>query len=281
MPLLVVATPIGNLSDLSPRALESLRAADAVVAEDTRHTRGLLTHHGLHKPLLSLPAFDEANRLGPLVDRLIAGETLALVTDAGTPGVSDPGSALVAAAWEAGVAVSPVPGPSAALAAVSASGFDTSRFCVLGFLPRKGEGRRQVLGFIEQSGLVTVLFEAGNRIADTLAELASRWPTRRALLARELTKLHEELVRAPLPELAAKFAEGARGEVALVLDGAAPPPADAPLEPLEDAIRARLAAGAHVKEVARALADAYGLPRQEVYARAVALRAEGEGGESS
>lgn len=277
MPLLVVATPIGNLSDLSPRALEALRTADAIVAEDTRHTRGLLAHHDVHKPLLSLPAFDEANRLGPLVARLVAGETLALVTDAGTPGVSDPGSALVAAAWEAGAPVSPIPGPSAALAAVSASGFDTSRFCVLGFLPRKGEGRRQALGFIEKFGLTTVLFEAGNRTAETLAELAARWPTRRALVARELTKRHEELVRAPLPALAARFADGARGEVAIVLEGGAPAGEPAPLEPLDDAIRARLAGGASVKDVAKALAEAYGLPRQEVYARAVAIRAAGEG----
>src|SRR3954471_9103003 len=113
MPLYVVATPIGNLSDLSPRALETLRAVDAIVAEDTRHTRGLLTHFDVHKPLLSLPAFDEKQRVGPLVQRLVAGETLALVTDAGTPGISDPGSVLVAAAWEAGVKVVPLPGPSA------------------------------------------------------------------------------------------------------------------------------------------------------------------------
>lgn len=277
MPLYVVATPIGNLGDLSPRALEVLRGADAIVAEDTRHTRGLLTHFDVHRPLVSLPAFDEKRRVGPLAERLAAGESLALVTDAGTPGVSDPGSELVRAAWEAGATVVPLPGPSSALAALSASGFDTSRFFVAGFLPRKGTARREALEELRRLRAALVLFEAGNRTGDTLAELAALFGPRLALVARELTKLHEELVRGPLPELAARFADGARGEVVIVIapPDAAPDPAAA-LPPLDEAVRSRLAAGERIGELARALAEAYGVAKAEVYARALALRDEPE-----
>jgi len=271
MPLSVVATPIGNLSDLSPRAREVLGACDAVVAEDTRHTLGMLTHFGIRKPLLSLPAFDEAARLGPLVERLKAGEHLALVTDAGTPGVSDPGALLVAAAWEAGIVPSPVPGPSAAIAALSASGFDSARFLFWGFLPRKGEGRREALDVVRRSGLCTIVFEAGNRTGETLAELAESLPGRRVLVARELSKAYEELVRGPIGEVAARFTDGARGEVVLVIEGG-PPVSDVDLPPVDDAIRTRLAAGERVKEVAKTIADAYGLPRSEAYARVLSLR---------
>lgn len=273
MPLYVVATPIGNLQDLPPRALETLRQVDAIVAEDTRHTRGLLTHFDVHRPLVSMPAFDEKRRVGPIAERLAAGESLALVTDAGTPGVSDPGSELVRAAWEAGVKVVPIPGPSAAITALSASGFDTSKFFVGGFLPRKGGARREALEELQRLRAAIVLFEAGNRTGETLADLAEALGPRLGLVARELTKLHEELVRAPLPELARTFAEGARGEVVIVVDA---PAGDtdkaAGLPPLDEAVKARLAAGERIGELARALAEAYGVPKQEVYARALALR---------
>src|SRR5438270_13470347 len=145
MPLYVVATPIGNLGDITQRAREVLAACDAVVAEDTRHSGNLLKHLGLHKPLLSLPAFDEAARIAPLVRRLTSGESLALITDAGTPAVSDPGSVLVRRASEEGVQVVPVPGPNAAVAAVSISGFPEGRFHFAGFLPRKATQRSQML----------------------------------------------------------------------------------------------------------------------------------------
>jgi 16S rRNA (cytidine1402-2'-O)-methyltransferase len=274
MPLYVVATPIGNLEDLSPRARRVLSEVDAVVAEDTRHTRGLLSHEGLAKPLCSLPAFDEKERVAPLVARLAAGETLALVTDAGTPAVSDPGEALVDAAREAGVTIVPVPGPSAAIAALSASGLSSSRFTFLGFLPRKGEARRELVGELRRRRETVILYEAGNRTGETLAELAAALGPRRAVVARELTKLHEEIVRAPLPELAERFREGARGEVVLVVEGAGDVAQDATLPPLDEAVRARLAAGERLSDLARALADAYGMPRQEVYARALALKEE-------
>lgn len=276
--LFVVATPIGNLADLTTRALETLREADAVIAEDTRRTRGMLTHFGISRPLLSLPAFDEQNRVEPLVRRLVEGQNLALVTDAGTPGVSDPGGLLVDAAWNAGVRVVPIPGASASLAAISASGLRTERFFFAGFLPRKGGARRDALDELLRSRAAVVIFEAGNRVAATLTDLADALGPRRALVARELTKLHEELARAPLPELASRFADGARGEVVIVVDapGEGAPPAEEELPPLEEAIAARLAAGDRLKDLSRALAEAYRLPRQEVYARALRLRADEE-----
>ncbi len=273
MTLYVVATPIGNLEDLSPRAQRLLGEVDAIVAEDTRHTRQLLTHFGLSRPLESLPAFDEAARTGPLVARLVAGQSLALVTDAGTPAVSDPGEKLVDAAREAGVEVVPIPGPSAAIAALSASGLDSSRFCFVGFLPRKGPARREAIDELARSRVTTILYEAGNRLGPTLAELAAALGPRRAMVARELTKLHEQTVRRPLPELAERFAEGARGEVVVVVEGAREVPVAADeLPPLDEAIRARLAAGERTGEVAKALAPGYGLSRHDLYARVLALR---------
>lgn len=272
--LSVVATPIGNLSDLSPRALETLRESDAIVAEDTRHTRGLLTHFDVHRPLLSLPAFDEEGRIGPLVERLKRGERLALVTDAGTPGISDPGNALVAAAWEAGVWVVPIPGPSAVATALSVSGFPAGRFHFAGFLPRKGEARREVIAEVAAQRVPTVLFEAGNRVGATLRDLAERCGPRVAVVARELTKRHEELARAPLPELAQRFPEDVRGEVVIVVSGATEETATRQAGELDDALRRALASGERLSEAARTVAAALALPRQEVYARALALRDE-------
>ncbi len=279
--LYVVATPIGNLGDLSPRAAEVLRAASAVVAEDTRRTRRLFAHLGAEPPpLLSLPAFDERGRLGPLLGRLEAGESLALCTDAGTPGVSDPGQRLVAAAWELGARVVPIPGPSAALAALSASGLPSDRFLVAGFLPRKGGGRARALEALARLPATLVLFEAGNRTAATLDDLRRALGDRRAVLARELTKLHEELARGRLSELLARFPGEVRGEVTLVVEGAgdgggAEEEAAAPgeVEPLEEELSRRLGAGEPASALARDVARARGLPRREVYALLSRLKA--------
>ncbi len=279
--LYVVATPIGNLGDLSPRAAEVLRAASAVVAEDTRRTRRLFAHLGAEPPpLLSLPAFDERGRLGPLLGRLEAGESLALCTDAGTPGVSDPGQRLVAAAWELGARVVPIPGPSAALAALSASGLPSDRFLVAGFLPRKGGGRARALEALARLPATLVLFEAGNRTAATLDDLRRALGDRRAVLARELTKLHEELARGRLSELLARFPGEVRGEVTLVVEGAgdgggAEEEATAPgeVEPLEEELARRLGAGEPASALARDVARARGLPRREVYALLSRLKA--------
>jgi 16S rRNA (cytidine1402-2'-O)-methyltransferase len=271
--LYVLATPIGNLGDLSPRAAEVLRAVAAVVAEDTRRTQKLFAHLGAASPpLLSLPAFDERARVGGLVARLAAGEDLALCTDAGTPGISDPGAALVAAAWEAGARVISVPGASAALAALAASGFPADRFVFAGFLPRKGAGRAEALAWLARAGTTAVLYEAGNRTVETLRDLSGALGDRPALLARELTKLHEELLRAPLGALAELLAgrDEVKGEVTVVVGP--PDPAArveaapaAPAEALGDELRRRLAAGEAPSALARDVARARGLKRSDVY----------------
>jgi len=199
------------------------------------------------------------------VSRLAAGQAVALCTDAGTPGVSDPGAALVAAAWAAGARVVPVPGASAALAALSASGLPADRFFFAGFLPRKGGGRAEQLAFLAGLPATLVLYEAGNRTADTLADLAAALGDRPAAVARELTKLHEEIARGRLSELAARFGGEVRGEVTIVVAGADAAPAAAPEEPLEDELRRRLAAGEPPSGLAREVARARGLKRGDVY----------------
>ena len=187
MALYVVATPIGNLGDLTERAREVLAACDGVIAEDTRHTGRLLKHLGIHKPLHALPAFDEAARVAPLVRHLLDGASLALVSDAGTPAVSDPGAALVRRAVEAGVQVIPVPGASAAIAAVSVSGFPEGRFHFAGFLPRKPSQRERMLAELRTLRAQLVFYESPQRLPRTLAELRTALGDREALVAQELT----------------------------------------------------------------------------------------------
>ncbi len=267
--LWVLATPIGNLSDLSPRAAEVLTRVSAVAAEDTRRTRKLYAHLGAPAPaMLSLPAFDERGRLAPVLERLRAGEEVALCTDAGTPGVSDPGAALVAAAWEAGARVVPVPGPSAALAALAASGLSADRFTFAGFLPRKGGARAEALRWLATQPCTLVLYEAGNRTKETLIDLAGALGDRPAAVARELTKLHEEISRGLLSELAARIQGEVRGEVTLVVGPptAGAPAAEAPPEvPLEEELRARLARGDPPSTIAKEVAKTRGLVRSDVY----------------
>jgi 16S rRNA (cytidine1402-2'-O)-methyltransferase len=266
--LYVVATPIGNLGDLSPRAAEVLREVRAVAAEDTRRTLKLFAHMGAPAPeLLSLPAFDERGRVARIVERLRDGETIALCTDAGTPGVSDPGAALVAAAWAAGARVVPIPGPSAALGALSASGFPADRFLFAGFLPRKGGARAEALRSLAAAACTVVLYEAGNRTAETLRDLADALGDREALVARELTKLHEELARGPLAALAERFGGEVRGEVTIVVSGeGATAPVEVPAEPLDAELARRIAAGEAPSAIARDVARARGLKRSDVYA---------------
>jgi 16S rRNA (cytidine1402-2'-O)-methyltransferase len=269
VPLFVVATPIGNLRDITDRAREVLASCDAVVAEDTRHSGNLLKHLGIQKPLHSLPAFDESVRVEPLVRRLVNGESLALITDAGTPGVSDPGSVLVRRAVEEGVAVVPVPGASAAIAAVSASGFPEGRFHFAGFLPRRASHRSQMLAELRPLRAQLVFFEAPQRLAQTLAELRARLGDRQALVARELTKLHEELARGTLSALERHFSGEVRGEVVVVVRGA---PEEAAADPadLEAEVRARLAKGEHPKQIAQALSVRYS--KRSIYQLALKLK---------
>ncbi|MFL5442222.1 MAG: 16S rRNA (cytidine(1402)-2'-O)-methyltransferase [Myxococcales bacterium] len=268
MPLYVVATPIGNLQDLTARAREVLSTCDGVVAEDTRHSEKLLRHLGVAKKLFSLPAFDEEARAEGILSRLAEGASLALVTDAGTPAVSDPGSILVRKAVARGIAVIPVPGPSAAIAAVSVSGFPETRFHFAGFLPRKPKHRGEMLAELRPLRSQLVFYESPQRLAETLRELREALGDRPAIVARELTKVHEEIARGTLSELLARFPGETRGEVAIVVSGAGEPePAD-PAE-LAQEVRDRLARGERPKAIAEALAGAHG--KREVYQLALKL----------
>lgn len=270
--LYLVATPIGNLGDITLRSLEALGRVDAVVCEDSRRTRALLTAHGLRARVVSLPAFDELPRIAALVRRLLAGESLALCTDAGSVGVSDPGQALVASAIDHGIPVTALPGPSAVVAALQLSGLRTDRFLFVGFLPRKGGSRREALAELRGIAATLVLFESPRRLAETLSDLAAALGDRRAAVARELTKVHEEVVRGTLAELALRFAAGTLGEVTVVVEGATAAPEKVAAEPLDEAIRRLALAGLRTREIARQLAEERGVPATVVYARVLQLR---------
>jgi len=263
----LVATPIGNLDDLSPRAQQVLREVALIACEDTRHTAVLCQRFGIATPRVSLHAHNEARRVPELLEKLARGASLALVSDAGTPLVSDPGERLVRAALDAGAAVVPVPGPSAVLAALVASGFATRQFAFFGFLPRKGAERARALAALAAFPGALVLFEAPNRAAATLADLARALGPRPALLARELTKRHETLVRGRLGEVAL---DDPRGELTIVVagpDADAPVSEDAPPADLDAEVRRLLADGRSPRDAARELAERFGIPRRDAYAR--------------
>ena len=265
--LYVVATPLGNLADLSPRAAETLKRVAAVAAEDTRHTKILLAHVGSGADLMSFHAHSTDAALRRILHLLGTGKDVALVTDAGTPAVSDPGAELVAAARARDVAVVTVPGPTAVAAALAVSGMPADRYAFLGFLPRKGGERRRLLEVVAQSEWTTVLFEAPPRVADLLADLAACCgPERRAAVARELTKIFEETRAGTLAELAGYYAEApARGEVTVVVAGAGKPArAAAPPDP-EARARALLAQGMTRKDVAEQLAEETGITKHTAY----------------
>jgi 16S rRNA (cytidine1402-2'-O)-methyltransferase len=266
--LYIVATPLGNLGDLSARASEVLRTVPVVAAEDTRRTRGLLTHLGAAPQLLSYHAHSEDRRLETLLEILHDGRDVALVSDAGTPAVSDPGMELVAAARESGVLVVPIPGPSAVAAALSAAGFTGDRYLFLGFLPRKGRERVRLLARAAAEEWSVVFFEAPPRLADLLSDLAKvAGGGRRAVVARELTKLHEEFRLGTLDQLAHYYSETPpRGELTIVLEGTVAPLA--PPDRTEDAREQAtllLAEGLTRREVVRRLSDSLGLSRNEAY----------------
>ena len=266
MPLYLVSTPIGNLGDVTYRAVEVLRSVAAILAEDTRHSRRLLDHYGVRTPTLAYHEHNEARATPGLVARLLAGEDLALVSDAGTPLLSDPGARLVRAAVDAGVAVVPIPGASALLAALVASGLDATRFTFFGFLARKGRERADALAEIGRAVHTTVLYEAPSRTADTLAELAAvAGADRAAVVARELTKQFEELRRGTLGTLATYYADAPpRGEVVLVVGGRsemAAPDAVA----LAARARALHDGGMGTRDVARALVEEHGVARNLAY----------------
>ena len=271
--LVLVATPIGNLADLSPRAVAALAGADAIACEDTRRTGRLLEHAGVKRPpLLVVNDHTEAAQVRKVLARLDRGERVAVVTDAGTPGISDPGERLVRAAVSAGHAVEIVPGPSAAIAALVASGLATGRFCFEGFLPRRSSGRTERLAALASERRTVVLYEAPHRLARTLTDLvAALGPDRRVAVARELTKLHEEVWRGTLGAALEWAGERQpRGEYVLVLEGA-PDEAPATGEDVEAALRPLLDAGVRTKDAAAEVAERLRVPKRMAYEIATRL----------
>lgn len=277
--LYLVATPIGNMGDISARAREILAAASAVAAEDTRHSGRLLRELGLERPLVSLHEHNERARVTELVARLQQGEDIALVSDAGTPLLSDPGYLLVAAAVAAGIVVTPVPGPNAAVAALSASGLPCDRFCFEGFLPARAAARRQRLAALAAEPRTLVLYEAPHRIAECLTDLAAACGgERRACVARELTKRFETFYRGTLAELAAlarSNADLARGESVILVAGA---PAAEPGAAELDATLTVLLRHLPPSAAAAAAASLTGVRRADAYARALALARDAPSG---
>jgi 16S rRNA (cytidine1402-2'-O)-methyltransferase len=273
--LVIVATPIGNARDITLRALDVLRQADAIACEDTRVTGKLMSRYGIETPLV---AYHEHNapRMRPvLLDRLARGETIALVSDAGTPLVSDPGYKLVCAAIDAGIPVNAVPGASAALAALVTSGLPPDRFLFAGFLPSRSAARRTELHELSGVRATLIFFESTGRLAETLADMAAVLGSREAVVARELTKLYEELRRGSLAELQTHYTDAGppKGEIVILVGP--PPAAEATDESIDAALRAALAAASLRDAVAAVTAD-LGAPRRRVYARALLLA----GGES-
>ena len=268
--LVLIGTPIGNLGDLAPRAVEELARADVVACEDTRRTGKLLQHVGVRAPrLLVVNEHTEERVVAQVIDRLAAGERIAVVTDAGMPGISDPGERLVRAVSAAGYVVEVVPGPSAAITALVASGLPAGRFVFEGFLPRKGAGRAERLALLAPEPRTIILYEAPHRLARTLADLAAvMGEERRIVLARELTKLHEELWRGGLGDAVALVAHHEpRGEYVLVLDGA-PASVAADDDELLAALARHRGAGSSTKDAVAAVADELGVPKKRVYALA-------------
>ena len=269
--LYVVATPIGNLADVTLRALSILAGADAILAEDTRVSRTLLARYGIDTPLSPYHEHNAAEARPRALRRMAGGHALALISDAGTPLISDPGYRLVAEAVASGLAVTAIPGACAALAALCVAGLPTDRFFFEGFLPPRSAARRERINALAAIPATLVFYEAPSRLAETLADLALELGSRPAAIARELTKLHEEVRRGPLDALAAHYAAAGepRGEIVIVVGPAEPRQCvseDVLTEDLVEALRTL-----SVKDAAAAVAARHGLPRRQVYSRALAL----------
>ncbi len=274
--LYVVATPIGNLADITLRALRVLGEVDVVAAEDTRTSRKLLTHHGVRTPLVSYHAHNEEVRTSELLERMRAGERVAIISEAGTPSISDPGYRLVHEAIAAGIPVEPIPGPSALLAALVVAGLPTDAFVFEGFLPRRPTERRRRLEGLVDEARTLVFFEAPHRLDTCVAHLLEVLGDRRAALCRELTKMHEEVRRGTLSELADELRRRpVKGEIVIVVEGAGEA-ATPDLEGAVDEVFVRLEAGSTVREATRAVSGELGVPRRALYDRVLQRRREDE-----
>ena len=264
--LFVVATPIGNLEDITLRAIRLLSEVDVIAAEDTRVTAKLLKRHGISTPLLSLREQNASRVVGKLRTKLQSGENVALVTDAGTPSVSDPGFDLVSASVASNIKVVPIPGPSALSAAVSVSGLKGDGIRFHGFLPRAGKLRRETLRTILEDRALAVIYESPRRIDKTLAELAAIDKHRRAAVMRELTKVHEEIIRGTLYELSNRFQEKTLGEITLIIEGQSVEDKEELSETeLVNLIQNALEDGRSAKDIATSLSKGLGLPRKRIY----------------
>ncbi|HYS42563.1 MAG TPA: 16S rRNA (cytidine(1402)-2'-O)-methyltransferase [Geobacteraceae bacterium] len=272
--LYIVATPIGNLEDITFRAVRTLKEVDLIAAEDTRHSRKLLSHFGISRPLTSYFDHNKEFKGNYLLGKLTEGLSVALISDAGTPCISDPGYQLVRDAAAAGVRVIPIPGPSAAITALAASGLTTNRFTFEGFLPNRQGKRRERLAHLKDEDDVLIFYESPNRLAASLADMAEILGDREAVVARELTKIYEEFVRGPLSRVAEKFGEGkVRGEVViLVAPAAEQEEIDGPS--VSSILQGLLASGdISLKDAVKRVALETGLPRGEVYDEALRLKA--------
>lgn len=269
--LVVVATPIGNFDDISLRAVAALRDADAILAEDTRRTGILLKQLGVSTRMHAFHAHTSDEAVAPYVARIAAGETLALVTDAGTPLVSDPGARLVRAVADAGLRVTTTPGPSAPIAALTICGLRADRFRFVGFLPRSGSSRREAFETLAADPLATVLFESPRRLESLLTELDTHIGERLVAVCREVTKVHEEVVRGTASSLLRHFGSDARGEITVVVEASEPTVGRAEVD-TEEFIAEALASGERPREIARRLARVTGSSGQEAYAAVLAHR---------
>jgi 16S rRNA (cytidine1402-2'-O)-methyltransferase len=270
--LSIVATPIGNLEDLTLRALRTLKEANLIVAEDTRRTGKLCRHYGIETRLRPLHAHSSAHAVERCVQELLRGEHLALVTDAGTPLISDPGLALVQAASERAIAVETIPGPSAVMAALTAAAIAFDSFRFIGFLPRSGSHRQRAIEKVIQETDTVVLFESPKRVGRTLAQLAERLDTSRPVaVCRELTKLHEEVVRASAAELAERFRDGTLGEVTIVIGGRDNNTDGPSKDDIDRLITGYLDQGMTARDITRAIGSHKTLSRHDIYTRVIAL----------
>ncbi|MBP8644495.1 MAG: 16S rRNA (cytidine(1402)-2'-O)-methyltransferase [Syntrophobacteraceae bacterium] len=269
--LFLVGTPIGNLSDISQRALETLRQADWIVAEDTRHTRKLLSRYDIHKPLISCHGHNEIQRSGELLEKLLDGETLALVTDAGTPGISDPGTHLVSRALDARIPISVIPGPTALILALVASGLPTHPFAFLGFPPHRGANRRRFFSSHASLPMTLVLYESPKRLRRTLEDILRYWGDRPVTVARELTKLHEEYFRGRVGEALEHYSVEPKGEITLVVSGFEESPGSDEGQPRwKERLRELLLESEKgVAEASTLVAREFGLPKRIVYQEAL------------
>ena len=265
--LYVVGTPIGNLSDFSPRAAETLGSVDFIAAEDTRVTMKLLNHFGIKKPLVSYYEHNKRERGQIILDRILKGETCALVSDAGMPAISDPGEMLVAQCAEAGVDVKAVPGPSAVISALAVSGLPTGRFTFEGFLSMNKKSRREHLIDVKNEKRTMVFYEAPHKLPSTLQDMLAAWGDRKIAIVREITKIHEEVIRTTLAEAAQRFSEESpRGEIVLVIEGAAEEAGEAVT--LEDAVsmaKEFTEQGMSPSEAAKKAAQISGFKKGDVY----------------